>query len=150
MRLCDIVDESCVKVGLESTDKEEAIAELVELLVRAGKVSDRDAVLNALYAREEEGSTGIGQGVAIPHAKDECITELVASIGTSREGVEFDASDGEPVGLVILILAEKNNPGPHLACLAEIARLIKIPGLARRIIEADGPAKLLETISREE
>lgn len=150
MRLWEIVDESCIKVDVESTDKEEAIAELVELLVRAGKVSDRDGVLEALYQREEEGSTGIGQGVAIPHAKHPSISELVGCIGISRQGVEFDASDGEPVRLMILIMAVPGNPGPHLACLAEIARLIKIQGFIRRAIESDSPAKVLEVISQEE
>ena len=150
MRLWEIVDESCIKVDVESTDKEDAIAELVELLVRAGKVTDRDGVLESLYRREEEGSTGIGQGVAIPHAKHESISELIACIGISREGVDFDATDGEPVHLLLLIMAEPDNPGPHLACLAEIARLIKTQGFTRRITECDTPAKVLEVISGEE
>ena len=150
MKLWEIVHPSCIKVGVESTDKEEAIAELVELLVRSGKVTDRDGILDALYQREDEMSTGIGQGVAIPHAKHESTPELVGCIGTSAKGVEFDASDDEPVRLMILILAERNNPGPHLACLAEIARLIKIKGFTRRVIEAPGADQVLDVISQEE
>ena len=150
MKLWEVVGESCVKVDVESRDKEEALAELVELLVRAGKVSDREGVLDVLYRREDEGSTGIGQGVAIPHAKHACIAELVGCIGISRAGVEFDASDGEPVRLMILIMAEPSNPGPHLACLAEIARLLKIQGFARKVIESGSPAKVIEVISQEE
>ena len=150
MRLSDILDESCVKVGVESTDKEEAIAELVELLVRAGKVSDRGGVLDALYEREDEASTGIGLGVAIPHAKHASISQLVGCIGISPEGVDFDSSDGEPVRLIVLILAEPNNPGPHLACLAEIARLIKIQGFARRVTDAATPEAVIEVIAHEE
>jgi len=150
MRLADLLDESVVKIGLESLDKEECIEEMADLLVRAGRVADRQGAIAALLAREELGSTGIGNGTAIPHAKHASIKTLTAAVGTSAGGIEFDAVDGEPVRLVFLILAAENDPGPHVAALAEIARLLQVPGLYRRIVEAESAQALLDVIGQEE
>ena len=83
MRLRDLIDESVVKVGLESLDKEEVFEEMIDLLVRAGRLKDRAGALEAVRLRESQGTTGIGQGVAIPHGKHESIPSLTAAKGTS-------------------------------------------------------------------
>ena len=150
MRLADILSEDVVKVGLESREKDEAFAELVELLVRAGKVTDRAAALRAVESREVMGTTGIGRGVAIPHGKDHSITGLTAALGISRNGIEYDAMDNQPVYVVFLVLAQASNPGPHVQCLAEIARLLQLPGFYRRVLEAQTPREVIEAIRAEE
>lgn len=150
MRLADILSEDVVKVGLESREKDEAFAELVELLVRAGKVTDRAAALKAVESREVMGTTGIGRGVAIPHGKDHSITGLTAALGISRNGIEYDAMDNQPVYVVFLVLAQASNPGPHVQCLAEIARLLQLPGFYRRVLEAQTPREVIEAIRAEE
>ncbi len=146
MKLLELLDSSVVKLGLESTDKEESFEELVDLLVRSGRLADREAALDALYRREEMKSTGIGNGVAIPHGKDETIREIVAAAGTSAGGIEFDAIDGKPVHLVFLVLAEVNNPGPHLQTLSEIAMCLNEPGMYDRLINAKTPEEFLRHI----
>jgi fructose-specific phosphotransferase system IIA component len=150
VKLSEILSENVIKVDLESEDKEEAFAELIELLVRAGRIDDRAAALTAIEKREELGTTGIGKGVAIPHGKDACVSRLVAALGISKEGIEYEAIDHEPVHVVFLVLAELDNPGPHVQCLAEIARLLQVPGFYRRLLATTTPKETLDAIRSEE
>jgi fructose PTS system EIIBC or EIIC component len=150
MRLRDLLDESVVKVGLESADKEECMEEMVDLLVRAGRISDRAGALGAVRQREAQGTTGIGQGVAIPHGKHASIPTLTMALGTSSRGIEFDAIDGETVHAVFILLARVDDPGPHVRALAEVARLVQTPGLYRKLIEAKSAAEVLDILDGEE
>ena len=111
MRLRDMLDESTVKVGLESLDKEECIEEMTDVLVRAGRVANSAQVLAAVRTREAEGSTGIGKGVAVPHGKCAGLAGTVLAVGISKNGIEFDAADGKPVKIVFLIAASASEPG---------------------------------------
>jgi len=143
MKLLEILEPAVVKIGMESTDKEEAFEELIDLLVRTGKITDREKALDAIYTREEIRSTGIGKGVAIPHGKDGSIKQITAAAGTSKDGIEFDAIDGKPVHLVFLVLAEMNNPGPHLQTLSEIATCLNVAGVYDKLIHAKTPDEFL-------
>ena len=146
MDLATLITQNVAKVPLEAFDKEEAIAELVEVLVRARKVSDREGILSALYEREGKGSTGIGGGVAIPHAKHPEVSGVVLAAGASRDGIEFDAADGELVYLVFLVLAEVHNPGPNVEVLAEIGHMMQLPGLCERMVAAKDAAEFVGVI----
>lgn len=150
MRLSDLLSQNLIKVDLESEGKEEVFAEMIELLVRSDKVSDRSAALDAIETREELGTTGIGKGVAIPHGKGACVAELAAALGISKHGIEYDAIDDEPVHVVFMVIAEPDNPGPHVQCLAEIARLLQVPGFYKRLLAADTPKAVIDAISNEE
>jgi len=150
MRLRDLLDESVIKVGLESIDKEECFEEMIDLLARAGRVTDRAGALEAVRRRESQGTTGIGGGVAIPHGKHESVSSLVAALGTSPDGIEFDAVDGEPVRVVFLLLAPVDDPGPHVRALAEIARLVQTPGFCRKLLECRSPREVLDLLEAEE
>ena len=150
MRLRDMLDESTVKVGLESLDKEECIEEMTDLLVRAGRVTDRAQILSAVRTREAEGSTGIGSGVAVPHGKCDGLANTVLAVGTSRQGIEFDAVDDKPVKVVFLIAASASEPGKHLQMLAEVVRLVRIPGLCAKLAAAATPAEVLDLLDAEE
>jgi len=150
MRLRDLLDESVVKIGLESRDKEESFEEMIDLLVRAGRLTDRPGALEAVRFRESQGTTGIGQGVGIPHGKHSCVPTLTAALGISQRGIEFAAIDGQPVHLVFLLLARIDDPGPHVRALAEIARLVQTPGLYRRLIAAGSAAAVLDILDSEE
>ncbi|MDD5706976.1 MAG: PTS sugar transporter subunit IIA [Kiritimatiellae bacterium] len=150
MRLRDLLDESVVKVGLESTDKEECLAELVDLLVRTGRVPDRAAALAAVHQREAWGTTGIGKGCAVPHGKHVSIAGLQVALGTSPVGLDFDALDGAPVHMVFMILANANEPGPHIRALAETVRLLKAPGFYHRVVAAPSAKAILEILDAEE
>ena len=146
MKLLDILEPGVVKVGMESVDKEESFEELIDLLVKTGKITDRESALDAIYAREEMRSTGIGKGVAIPHGKDASITKITAAAGTSGHGIEFDSVDGEPMRLVFLVLAEVNNPGPHLQTLSEIATCLNEPGTYDKLVNAKTPEAFLQAL----
>jgi mannitol/fructose-specific phosphotransferase system IIA component (Ntr-type) len=150
MRLRDLLDESVVKVGLKSLEKEECFEEMIDLLVRAGRLSDRAGALAAVRLREAQGTTGIGQGVAIPHGKHPSVPALTAALGTSAKGIEFDSIDGEKSHLVFLLLARNDDPGPHVRALAEIARLIQTPGFYRKLTRARSAREILDLLDEEE
>ncbi len=121
------LDERAVTADLKAQKKEDIIEELVRLLVHAGAIKDRDVsrLVQILLRRESLGSTGIGQGVAIPHGKTDCVAKLVAAFGVSHTGVNFDSLDGEPAYLFFLLVAPEDSAGPHLKALARISRLLK-------------------------
>ena len=152
MRLRDMIDESTIKVGLESLDKEECIEEMTDVLVRAGRVANRDhaQVLASVRTREAEGSTGIGKGVAVPHGKCAGLAGTVLAVGISKTGIEFDSADGKPVKIVFLIAASASEPGKHLQMLAEVVRLIRVPGLCDKLAAATTPKMVLDLLDAEE
>ncbi len=146
MKLLEILEPEVVKIGLESLNKEECFEELIDLLVQTGKIKDREKALQAIYAREQMRSTGIGRGVAIPHGKDKSVEQLTAAAGTSKKGIEFDSIDGKPVRLVFLVLAEANNPGPHLQALSEIATCLNVPSQYDKLLTAKTPGEFLKQL----
>ena len=150
MNLSHLLDKSVVNTRLQSSNRDELFAEMVEMLVRAGRLADRDAGLAALHARERLGTTGIGGGIAVPHGKSLTVPGLTAALGVSPRGVDYETPDDEPVRTVFLMLADARNPGPHVECLAEIARLLQVPGLCDRLREARTPAEALAVIKAEE
>jgi len=150
MRLRDLLDESVVKVGLKSRDKEQCFEEMIDLLVAASRIADRAGALAAVRQRESQGTTGIGQAVGIPHGKHASIPTLTAALGISDKGIEFESIDGEKVRLVFMLLARVDDPGPHVRALAEIARLVQTPGFFRKLTEARTPGDVLEVLDAEE
>ena len=150
MRISDNLAPSLIKVGLESDEKEEVFEELLQLFVDAGLIEDREAALRALLEREEKMSTGIARGIGLPHGK---LTEgkgLLMALGISKKGIEYDSLDGEPVYVVLMVFAEEGNPGPHIEALAEISRLLSLPGFTEKIRAAETPQEVLEIIRKEE
>ena len=128
MTIMGFLDDRAISIDLQAhQNKEAVIRELTELLVQAGVIKDKDVskLVQILLKRESLGSTGIGQGVAIPHGKSDVVTKLVAAFGISKQGVPFDSLDGEPVYLFFLLVAPEDSAGPHLKALARISRLLK-------------------------
>ena len=125
MNLGDILTSAQIVPELAAKDRWEAIDELVDLLVRAGKVQakDRDPIIAAVRKREQSMSTGIGFGIGIPHASTDLVPELTAAFGRSRAGVEFDALDRQPVHLVTLLLVPLGQFQKHLNTLGGIAKV---------------------------
>ena len=150
MDLSYLLNESVVNTSLRSSRRDELFAEMVEMLVRAGRIADPRAGLEALHARERLGTTGIGGGIAVPHGKSRTVPRLTAALGVSPRGIDYETPDNEPVHLVFLMLADAGNPGPHVECLAEIARLLQVPGLCDRLRSARTPAEALAVIKAEE
>ena len=150
MRLRDLLDESVVAVDLASKDKKNCLIEMVELLAGSGRIPDRKTALDALWRREAQGSTGIGRGIGVPHAKCEGISSLVAAVGVSSSGIEFDAMDGAPVHLVFMLLARSDDPGPHIRALAEIGRLAQAPDFCRKAYAVRSRREFLDLLDSEE
>ena len=146
MRLRDLLDESVVKTDLESLNKEECFEELIDLLVRAGRITDRAGALKAIVDRETQASTGIGKGVAVPHGKHQSVTALAAALGISKSGIEFESVDGQLVHVVFLILARVDQPGPHVHMLAEIASLVRTRDFCRKLREAEFAKDVLDIL----
>ena len=127
MKISDFLCSKAISSDLKSTTKPDVIAELVELLIDAGTIDKkyRKKVLEVLMAREALGSTAIGQGIAIPHGKSDCVSKLVGCLGISKQGIKFDSLDGEPAYIFFLLIAPVDSAGPHLKALARISRLLK-------------------------
>jgi PTS system nitrogen regulatory IIA component len=125
MRINDILKRENVHVFLQQTGKEPLLGELVELLLAGHPQAEQKEALREVRMREEIGSTGIGEGVAIPHAKPAFCQELRACLAISRDPVPFDAIDGQPVRIFVLVLAPRDQAGRHLRFLARVARLLK-------------------------
>ncbi len=152
MKITDFLHEKAICVDLTAADKEGVIRELVKYLVKAGqiKASDEDKLIPILLAREALGSTGIGQGVGIPHGKSNFVKQLVGAFGLSRRGVNFDSLDGEPVQIFFLLVAPEDSAGPHLKALAKISRLLKDRFFREGLKESKDEKQVLKIIQQED
>jgi len=149
MKLGEIIPEGAILDDLKSVQKEEVIKEMVASLVKAGKIEEATSkkVIKALMDREELGSTGIGAGVAVPHAKHDSITDLVGVFGRSKKGINFDALDGEPVHVLFLLLSSKSASGAHLEALAYISRLVRDEKFVKFLRDAKDVAGVRELLA---
>lgn len=149
MALMELIEPSMVKVPLVSTDKNGVIRELVGVLSAAGKTGDSDAVLKAVLEREALGSTGLADGIAVPHGKTAAAPDLAIAIGVSPAGVDFASLDGSPSRLFFLIVAPPDKSGPHIQALSEIARLSHSKALCRAIMNSRDAAELVALLRGE-
>ncbi|MBU4305934.1 MAG: PTS sugar transporter subunit IIA [Candidatus Omnitrophica bacterium] len=150
MKIMEFLNEKAISADLKATTKEGVIRELIELLVDAQAIKDKERLVKVLLEREALGSTGIGQGVAIPHGKSESVKELVAAFGLSQKGVNFDSLDGEPVYIFFLLVASEDSAGPHLKALARISRLLKDKYFRDTLRSAKDEKTLLKVIKQED
>jgi PTS system nitrogen regulatory IIA component len=150
MRIQDIRPPEAVVDGLRAETKEGVLRELSEAVCRRLPALSPDRLTAILMDREGLGSTGIGEGVAIPHGKIPGIDRLVAVFGRSATGVQFASLDGKPARLFFLILAPENSAGMHLKALARISRLLKDPRFRGRLLTAEGIDGLSQVLREED
>ena len=152
MKITDFLREKAINVELAAKDKEGVIREMVHLLVAAGEIkpADEEKIVPVLLAREALGSTGIGQGVGIPHGKSNVVRQLVGAFGVSRRGVNFDSPDGETAQIFFLLLAPEDSAGPHLKALARISRLLKDKYFRDSLREAKDEKQVIRIIQQED
>ena len=150
MKILDILDKECIIPELRSRTKEEVLEELTGALLSCKANLDKEALVEVLLERERLGSTGIGDGIAIPHGKVQDLDELVLSFGRSTQGIEFDSMDGRPTHLFFLLIAPENSAGIHLRALAKISRLLKSSHFRQRLLEAETEEELFEVIQEED
>ncbi len=132
---------------LHSANKSEALTELCELLGRHPNVRNPEIVRQAIFDRERLVSTGIGIGVAIPHVKIPEVEDYTIVVGRHRQGLEFDALDGEPVHLVFLLAAAERQAGEFVRLLASVVRFVKDEGVRQRLLVADFPDEFLSILT---
>ncbi|HEX5831678.1 MAG TPA: PTS sugar transporter subunit IIA [Gemmatimonadaceae bacterium] len=150
MLLSDLLAPARVKVPLTARDKEGVLRELLELALPERDSATFELVLDALRQREEVLSTGIGEGVGIPHAKTPLVDEVLMAAGVSPAGVEFDALDGEPAHLFFLLLGPESAAAAHIKALSRISRLLRREPLRRSLCAARSPEEFLQLVTLSE
>jgi PTS system nitrogen regulatory IIA component len=146
MRLDQILKLEYLNDDLQAKTKTEALAELSAMIIKGFARLDGSQIIEVLQQREKLGSTGIGDGVAIPHGKVGALEELVVAFGRSKNGVAFDSMDGKPVHLFFLLLAPENCTGQHLKALAKISKMLKTGNFRRKLMEAKTKGDLYKII----
>jgi PTS system nitrogen regulatory IIA component len=147
MNLKTVLTPDTIDLHLKGSTKKEIINELLDILVRTGKIQDRAAALSAVMEREEKMSTGMKHGIAIPHGKCASTQDLVACIGISEKPVDFDSLDHEPCRIFIMTLSPVEKTGPHLQFLAEISLLFKSSEKRKEILEAKTSEEILKILA---
>ncbi len=150
MTLTEILSSSAIRVDLKGDTKEKIIEELVDSLEVGQVITDRDKVLQAVLEREKIMSTGIGDGIAIPHGKSDAVIRLAAALGTQHRGVDFESLDGEPAYVLFLLVSPANVSGPHIKALARISRLLKNDEFKKRLIAASSAEEIMGIIRAED
>jgi len=146
MNLLDIITPECVKAPLDATDKRGAIDELVDLLAEHGKIKQPDALKNAVWTREQTRTTGIGHGLAIPHGKADGLSDIVMAIGKPATPMDFEAIDGQPVQLIVLLASPPDKNSDHIQALARVSRLMTVEDFRRQVYEAKTGEEIWELL----
>ncbi|HOE80027.1 MAG TPA: PTS sugar transporter subunit IIA [Smithellaceae bacterium] len=146
MRLDQIFKTEFLVESLTSGNKKDVLGELIDVMIKNGLKINSDKAIDVLLQREKLGSTGIGEGVAIPHGKVSDLQELVVAFGRSKKGIDFDAIDGKPVHLFFLLLAPESSTGQHLKALARISKMLKTPNFRKTLLEAKSRNDLYKAI----
>ena len=152
MNISELLSKKTVAIDLKSNNKKEVLSELIDLLISSGNISKngKAEVLKKLQEREGLGSTGIGKGVAIPHAKCPGVKKMTAALAMSKSGIDFKSLDGEPTYIFFLLIAPGETPGPHLKALAKISRLLDDKFVRDRLRSAKSDQEILSVIKEEE
>ena len=147
MDLRTVLTTDTVDLHLKGTTKEEIIDEMLDILVKAGKVTDKAAARECVLDRERKMSTGMKHGIAIPHGKTDTVSDLVACIGISDNPVDFDSLDQEPCRIFIMTLSPVNKTGPHLQFLAEVSLLFKSPEKRQLILNTQDKSEVIKILT---
>jgi PTS system nitrogen regulatory IIA component len=150
MKISDFLSKDLIIADLRETEKYKVLEELVEFVAQKIAGIDAGELLKVLLDREQMGSTGIGDGIAIPHGKLKDLKQIIAVFGKSSRGVAFDAMDGRPVYLLFLLIAPENSAGVHLKALARLSRLLKRNGFRQKLMNLSDAEQLYQVIIEED
>ena len=150
MKITDLLSEKAIELNVKAKDKNDIINKMTELMLKTGRITDVNEYKELVFKREEEGSTGVGEGIAIPHGKGNCVTEpgLVAMV--VPEGVEYNALDGKPVNLLFMIAAPDTNSNVHLDVLSRLSTILMDADFKNKLISAKSKKEFLEIINETE
>ena len=150
MRLSDFINKRLVVLNLQAKGKKETLEELAALLARQRIIPDREKLVSVLMERESLGSTGVGNGIAIPHAKTDLVKKIIIAFAKSDKGIDFDSLDKKPVYLVFLIIAPEDAHETYLRVLARISRLLHEEKIRKELRAAQTPRQVINLIRKEE
>ena len=150
MRLSDILKLQDIKVPLLAKNKRDAITELVQVLSDAKEVKDSQILLNSVLEREATRTTGIGNGLAIPHGKCAGVDHLVVAIGKPESPIDFESIDGRPVNLIVLLASPPDQTGPHIQALARISRLMNVDAFRQAMRTATSAQQIFDAVVKQE
>lgn len=150
MNLLDLLTPGSIRAPLQADDKKGVIHELVDLLVAEGKVEDGSSLKDAVWTREQTRTTGIGHGLAIPHGKCAGLSGLAMAIGKPAEPMDFEAIDGQPVRLIVLLASPPDRTSDHIQALARVSRLMTSEAFRQSVYDAAGPEAIYELIVEQE
>ena len=151
MKLMDFLIPDAIESNMKSTNKTDAIKELVALLRNTGTITDEEEVAKVVLEREELGSTGIGDSIAVAHGKTELVDKVIASFGRVEKGIDFKSEqDNIPVRLIFLLVAPIGSSGPHLLALARISRLLRSKAFREKLLKAKSKSEILEIFKSED
>lgn len=146
MKLGRYLKPSRIILRMRARDKWDAIGELLDKLVADGVVQDPARAKDDVIAREKRMSTGMEEGLAVPHAKTEAVSDLVVAMGVAPEGIEFESLDGKPARVVFLVLSRVNTSGPHVECISEIAKACSDPLTRERLLKTVSVEEVLQLL----
>jgi len=147
IKLSSLLRENLIELELEGKDKSQIVDELVNIIINSGKAKNKKALASAINARENLGSTAIGNGVAVPHAKIDGIKQTMLAFGRSAAGVDFNSLDGEKTHLFFMLISPKDDIGSHLKILAKISHLIKDRFMVSLFKKAHSKKEVISMIS---
>lgn len=150
MNLLDILPFECIRVPLAASDKRGAIDELVDAMAAAGRVADARTLKDAVWTREQIRTTGIGRGLAIPHGKCSGINGMSMAIGKPHQPMDFDAIDGKPVQLIVLLGSPTDRTSDHIQALAKISNLMHMDSFRERIYAAASAQEVFDLLKSQE
>ena len=148
MRITDLLDKQSISLNGVPKDKKEALDQVVDLMAKSGKINDVEAYRQRVYAREEESTTGIGEGIAIPHGKCDAVTKPGLAAMVVKDGVDFDSLDGEPVHLIFLIAAPNTEDNIHLDVLSKLSVLLMDEQFTADLLNAKSVDEFLEIVDK--
>ena len=149
MALIDLIAPEVVKTPLVSRDKTDVLRELVQILKDAGRIDDFDTVLRAVQERERKQSTGLEEGIAVPHGKTTAVSRLQLALGIAPQGIDFGSLDNQPTNPFFLLVASPDQSGPHVQALADVAKLARSKAFCRALIAAEDSQQVVELIKGE-
>lgn len=146
MKLVDILSDDQVILPLKNHEKEKVIEEMVDHLYLKKKIKNRDKILKAILDREQVMSTGVGEGVALPHGKAEGVRDVVVALGISNADIDFHSIDNKPVRLIFMLIGPPDKAGPHLKALSHISGLMRQPDFRQRLLQATTVPEVMQVI----
>lgn len=150
LRLSDILDPACIRLGMEAHDKTQALSALVDVLANSTRVRDLAEVRRVIMEREKLMSTGIGQGIALPHGKTGGVESSVAALATLHTPVDFDSIDDKPVSIILMLVGTEGNVGMHLRLLSRISRMIGSDAFRASLLNAQTSEEVMELFASHE